>query len=259
LGISFADFLSANISKGTYMTTIMALIPARSGSKGVPHKNIKLLGEHPLIEWSIAACKAVASINRIIVSTDSEEYAQLSRKLGAEVPFLRPTELSGDRSTDYDFIKHALDWFSQNGGEPEYIVHIRPTTPYRDPVLIDQAVAAFINHPHATALRSVHPMSESAYKTFEIAPGGQLKRVASESTELDAANNARQQFPTTYIANGYVDVLSTTFIRKMQQIHGNQVMPFITPLANEVDTMDDFSMLEMELQNHPEFATRLFK
>ena len=241
------------------MPSIFALIPARSGSKGVPHKNIKPLGDHPLIEWSIEACKTTTSINRIIVSTDSEEYAQISRKMGAEVPFLRPAEIAGDRSTDYDFIKHALDWFSQNGGEPDYIVHIRPTTPFRDPVLIDQAVAAFISHPQATALRSVHPMSESAYKTFEIAPGGQLKRIASESTELDAANNARQQFPATYIANGYVDVLSTAFIRKMELIHGSHVLPFITPTVNEVDTLEDFSMLEMELQNHPEFTTRLFK
>ncbi len=241
------------------MPSIFALIPARSGSKGVPHKNIKPLGNYPLIEWSITACKKVSLIDRIIVSTDSEEYAQISRKMGAEVPFLRPTEIAGDRSTDYDFIKHALDWFSQNNGEPDYIVHIRPTTPFRDPVLIDEAIAAFINHPQATALRSVHPMSESAYKTFEIAPGGQLKRVASESTELDGANNARQQFPATYIANGYVDVLSTAFIRKKQLIHGNHVIPFVTPTVNEVDTEEDFSMLEMELQNHPEFTARLFK
>ena len=240
------------------MPSIFALIPARSGSKGVPHKNVKPLGDHLLIEWSIAACKKATSINRIIVSTDSEEYAQIARGMGAEVPFLRPAEIAGDRSTDYDFIKHALDWFSQNDGGPDYIVHIRPTTPFRDPPLIDQAVAAFIGHPEATALRSVHPMSESAYKTFEIAPGGQLKRVASESTELDTANNARQEFPVTYTANGYVDVLSTAFIREMGLIHGGHVLPFITPAVNEVDTEEDFSMLEMELQNHPEFSTRLF-
>lgn len=241
------------------MPSIVALIPARSGSKGVPHKNIRKLGGHPLIEWSIAACKAAGSVNRIIVSTDSEEYAQISRKMGAEVPFLRPAEISEDRSTDYDFIKHALDWFAQNGGEPDYLVHIRPTTPFRDPAMIDRAVEAFLNNPQATALRSVHPMSESAYKTFEIAPGGKLRRVASESTELDAANNARQQFPATYIANGYVDVLSIAFILKMQLIHGNHVLPFITLRVHEVDTEDDFALLEFELSKHPEFATRLFK
>ena len=241
------------------MTSIVAIIPARSGSKGVQHKNIKLLGEHPLIEWSISASRAANSINRIIVSTDSQEYANLSREMGAEVPFLRPVEIAGDRSTDYDFIKHALDWFAQNGGEPEYIVHIRPTTPFRDPALIDQAVSDFVNNPQATALRSVHPMSESAYKTFEITPSRQLKQVASNSTELDAANNARQQFPATYTGNGYVDVLATAFIRKTRLLHGNHVLPFITPVVNEVDTEDDFSLLEMELEKHPEFATRIFK
>ena len=178
--------------------------------------------------------------------------------MGAEVPFLRPAELAGDLSTDYDFIKHALDWFALHGSEPEYIVHIRPTTPFRNPALIDQAVATFVNNIGATALRSVHPMSESAYKTFEIAPSGQLKRLASEVTELDAANNVRQSFPTTYTANGYVDVLSTSFIRRTQLIHGDHVLPFITPVVNEVDTVDDFFRLEIELQKQPEITTRLF-
>ena len=240
------------------MPSIVALIPARSGSKGVPHKNIKPLGGHALIEWSIAACKAASSISRILVSTDSVDYAQVSLGMGAEVPFLRPTEIAGDRSTDFDFIKHALDWLFQNDAEPDFVVHIRPTTPFRDPAIIDLAVAKFINHSQATSLRSVHPMPESAYKTFEIALGGQLKCVASESTELDAANNPRQQFPSTYIANGYVDVLSTCFIRNKHLIHGNHVLPFITPMVLEVDTYDDFSMLEWQLQNQPELGTRLF-
>jgi N-acylneuraminate cytidylyltransferase len=241
------------------MASIVALIPARSGSKGVPHKNVRWLGQHPLLEWSIAACRKATLISRTIISTDSIEYAQSALEMGAEAPFLRPAEISGDRATDYDFVKHALDWLSQNGDEPDYIIHIRPTTPFRDPALIDQAIDSFINAPKATALRSVHPMPESAYKTFEIASTGQLKRVASESTELDAANNARQEFPATYIANGYVDVLSTNFIRRSRLIHGNYVMPFITPPVNEIDTEEDFAMLELKLLNHPEFTERLFK
>ena len=101
-------------------------------------------------------------------------------------------------------------------------------------------------------------MSESAYKTFELAHDGRLKRIASDSTDLDATNNARQNFPTTYIANGYVDVLSTAFIRKSQLLHGNHVLPFITPRVNEVDTAEDFSILEMQLQIYPQFFKRLF-
>ncbi|MDO9219316.1 MAG: acylneuraminate cytidylyltransferase family protein, partial [Lacisediminimonas sp.] len=98
------------------MSSIVALIPARAGSKGVPHKNIKPLGGRPLIEWSIKACLKSRLIDRVIVSTDSPEYAELAIKLGAEAPFLRPAEISADRSTDYDFIVHALDWLAANGG-----------------------------------------------------------------------------------------------------------------------------------------------
>jgi CMP-N,N'-diacetyllegionaminic acid synthase len=240
------------------MNSIVALIPARAGSKGVPHKNIKPLGGRPLLEWSIKSCLKSRLIDRIIVSTDSPEYADLAIKLGAEAPFLRPLEISGDHSTDYDFIIHALDWLDANGKEPEYLVHIRPTTPYRDPALIDEAIKAFGSDPRATALRSVHEMSESSYKTFEIAPAGQLKRLSSLSTALDAANNARQQFPATYQANGYVDVLSSRFIRHNGLIHGDWVMPFITPSVIEVDTIDDFGHLEFLLDRNRVFFDKLF-
>jgi len=241
------------------MSKIVALIPARAGSKGVPNKNIRLLGHHPLIEWSIAACKKSKLIERVIISTDSIEYQSLCRKFGAEAPFLRPAEISGDRSTDYEFIVHALDWLAANGKEPTYIVHIRPTTPFRSPELIDAAIEAFTTaDTAATALRSVHEMAESAYKTFEIAPGGQLKRVGSDSTAIDSANNARQAFPKTYIPNGYVDILSTAFIRASGLLHGDQVMPFITPTVAEVDTEDDFNFLEYQLTRELKLSTCLF-
>lgn len=240
------------------MSNVIALIPARSGSKGVPHKNIKSLGGHPLIEWSIKGCLKSRLIDRVIVSTDSPAYAELAIKLGAEAPFLRPAEIAGDRSTDYDFVLHALDWFNDHGEEPKFLVHIRPTTPYRSPALIDAAIEAFWNKPRATALRSVHEMSESAYKTFEITTANLLKRLGADSTALDAANNARQQFPATYQANGYVDVLSSQFVRSHALIHGDWVIPFITPAVVEVDTEDDFAHLEFLLDRNPEIATQLF-
>jgi N-acylneuraminate cytidylyltransferase len=194
----------------------------------------------------------------VIVSTDSPDYAALSIAEGAEAPFLRPSEISGDESTDYEFIVHALDWLATRGEEPDFVVHMRPTTPLRDPRLVEAAVQAFINAPHATALRSVHEMSESAYKTFEISAGGQLKRVGSDSTSLDAANNSRQQFPKTYSPNGYVDVLSTVFIRHAGLIHGNHVLPFVTPPVVEVDTKDDFAHLELQLMRSPKILQDLF-
>lgn len=240
------------------MTKVLALIPARAGSKGVPNKNVRLLGGHPLLAWSIAVCRKSAAIERTIVSTDSPDYAAQAEKWGAEAPFLRPAEISGDRAIDYDFIVHALDWLAERGEEPEYVVHIRPTTPLRNPALIDQAVRAFRDAPKATALRSVHEMPESAYKSFEIAAGGQLKRLGSDSTALDAANNARQQFPATYYANGYVDVLSTAFIRKAGLIHGDHVLAFVTPPVVEVDTEEDFAHLEFQLARSPNIIQQLF-
>ena len=237
----------------------IALIPARAGSKGVPNKNVRLLAGHSLLEWSIAACLKSTLIDRVIVSTDSPEYIELATKLGAEAPFLRPAEISGDRAIDYDFIVHALDWLASEQGEPSYIVHLRPTTPLRDPRLIDEAIKTFIATPQATALRSVQEMSESAYKTFELASGGQLKRLGSDSTALDAANNARQQFPTTYEANGYVDVLASAFIRNTGLIHGDHVIPFKTPRVTEVDAEADFAYLEFQLSQSPEITLTLFK
>jgi N-acylneuraminate cytidylyltransferase len=216
------------------------------------------LGTHPLLAWSIQACLRSKLIDRTIVSTDSEEYQTLATQLGAEAPFLRPAAISQDRSTDLEFVLHALDALAAEGAEPDFIVHIRPTTPFRDPALIDEAITAFKASSSATALRSIHEMSESAYKSFEIAPTGQLKRVGSDSTELDAANNARQQFPPTYTPNGYVDVLSTAFIRSKTLLHGNSVMPFITPVVTEVDTEDDFMHLEYQLAKSPEVGSRLF-
>ena len=240
------------------MSKVIALIPARAGSNGVPNKNIRPLGGHPLLEWSIKAAKKSKLIDRVFVSTDSQEYAQLAIKFGAEAPFLRPAEISGDQSTDYDFIRHALDWFLANDVKPEYIVHLRPTTPFRHPDLIDQAINAFKIIPAATALRSIHEMSESAYKTFEITSGGILKPLGSNSTELDASNNARQQFPVTYVGNGYVDILSTNFLRQKQLMHGNAVVPFITPRVTELDSLEDFDQLEYELYKSPKIKDILF-
>ena len=177
--------------------SIVALIPARSGSKGVLDKNIKMLGGRPLIEWSIAACLASKVIDKVVVSTDSKSYANMAEAMGAEVPFLRPIEISGDNSTDYQFIIHALDFFRSNWCEPEYIAHIRPTTPFREPSVIDKALEVFAQNSQATSLRSVHQMSESAYKTFEINSKNFLKMVGSESTDLDISNQARH-FSKTY-------------------------------------------------------------
>jgi N-acylneuraminate cytidylyltransferase len=232
------------------MSKIISIIPARGGSKGVPGKNIKLLNEIPLIGFSIKTSLESKHITRTIVSTDSVEIANIAKELGAEVPFLRPKVIAGDKSTDLEFFLHTIDWFLENEGEaPDYFVHLRPTTPLRDFQVVDKAIASFLKNSSATALRSVHEMSETAYKSFEIEEG-KLKTIGTGSFDLDPANEARQGFPSTYYANGYVDIIKSKFIIDNQKIHGDKVMAFVTEPVTEVDTPEDFELLEYQCQKY---------
>jgi CMP-N,N'-diacetyllegionaminic acid synthase len=245
------------------MSSVLALIPARSGSKGVPDKNVRPLGGQPLIAWSIAAATRSQTIDRVIVSTDSDAYGRIAIKHGAEVPFLRPSELAADCSRDLEFILHALDWLDDRGEEPDLIVHLRPTTPFRTPTHLDAAVEMMATGStstglHPTAVRSVHEMSTTAYKSMEI-DGGILRQIGAGTTALDRANDPRQDFPVTYLANGYVDVLSTNFIRGSGLLHGDRVVPFVTGLALEVDVATDFDLLEYHLELNPGLFDELFR
>ena len=245
------------------MTYTIALIGARSGSS-LKDKNIRPLARHPLIAYSILCALRAVNIHRVIVSTDSPEYAEIAKSYGAEVPFIQPAPTAGALSGDYPFIAHALDWMRVHDERlPDLIVHLRPTTPLREPGIIAAAVKTLEDNVVATALRSVHEMPESAHKCFEIF-GGYLRTMHTESFELDASNRARQAYPTTYHPNGYVDVLRTDFIRNSQlygtrMIHGNRVIPFVTPPVIEADTEEDFAMLEYQVGRDPHFTGRLFE
>ena len=239
------------------MSEVVAIIPARSGSKGVKDKNIKNLHGHSLLEWSIKAALKAKLIDRVFISTDSLEYARISKEHGAEVPFLRPSSISGDTASDLDFIIHAIEEFNKMGLYPEYLVHIRPTTPIRDPKIIDDAIALFQNNNQFNSLRSVHKMSESSYKTLEINNGGLTPLSLFSEMEIDP-NGPRQNFPDTYQANGYVDVLSASFIIQNQKIHGKKILPFITDPAYEVDSIKDFDFLEYLALTSQEIIKKLF-
>ncbi len=241
------------------MADVVAVIPARSGSKSVADKNIKLLGGHPLIAYSIAAAQLASGIDRIIVSTDSIEYASIAREYGAEVPFLRPPEISGDNSTDYECIKHVLDWM-QNEEDflPSYLVHLRPTTPLREPIFIGKAIECLKQDNSATALRSSHEMNQSSYKTLEI-ERGYYKCLCTGSLDLDEANRPRQEFKKTYDPNGYVDVYKTHYIIENGKILGDRVLAYITPKITEVDSLEEFDFLEYQIYKNPTLVSKLFE
>ena len=237
---------------------IISVIPARSGSKGVPDKNIKELSGKPLLAYSIVAAQKASLIDRIIVSTDSDKYAFLAKEYRAEIPFLRPSEYSGDKSTDYDFVKHLLDWLADNENTlPEYIVHLRPTTPFRNPDVLDDAIKKFIINEKATSLRSAHKMTETAYKQFEL-DDKYFKTICTGNFDLDDANNSRQSFAATYAPNGYVDILKTSHILSKKLLHGKRVMGYITDYTTEVDTEEDFEFLEWQINNNNKLVKTLF-
>ena len=241
------------------MIDIVAIIPARSGSKGVPDKNIKLLAGKPLIAYSIASAQLTDNIQRVIVSTDSERYAKIASEYGAETPFLRPAELSVDSSTDYDVLKHTLDWLQVNEGfQPEYLVYLRPVTPLRDITIIKSAIERIKMDNDATALRSIHEMPETAYKTLEI-EGGYLKCICSGSFDIDAANLPRQTYEKTYVANGYVDIIRSSFVIENEKVFGNRVIAYITPWITDIDTMKDFEYLEYQAAKDHTIVSRLFQ
>ena len=152
------------------MTQILCLIPARSGSKGIPHKNIKDFKGKPLLAWCIVQAQNSKYQMKIIVSTDSEKYRKIAIQYGAEAPFLRPSEISQDLSTDFECIKHTLDWLKTNEKySPDIILHLRPTQPCRKVEDIDACLDIFINQREKyDSLRTVVPFEKSPYKMYSI-------------------------------------------------------------------------------------------
>ena len=245
------------------MTYVVALIPARSGSRGLPGKNIRKLVGIPLLVYSVRAAQKAGNIDRVIVSTDSEEYAEIAKKASAEVPFIQPVETARDDSGDYPFLAHALAWMDRSEKRlPDLIVHLRPTTPLRDPALVADAVQRMAlrddedwRHGEPTALRSVHEMSESAHKCFQVINGSLV--TLEGSFDVESANRPRQDYITTYQANGYVDVLRTDYIRRHGKIHGDRVTAFATPPVIEVDTEENFKLLQLQAAANPQLVSRV--
>ena len=245
-------------TKRTFTGTILALIPARAGSKGVLDKNILPVGGYPLLAYSIAAAVRAVCVDRVMVTTDSAEYAAIAQTHGAEVPFLRPSELATDNSGDIEYIRHALSWITENeGAPPDTIVLLRPTTPLRDPDIIDDAIHRFARSEKASSLRSVHEMPETAYKTVEMVDGF-LKRICTGDTDMDKANLPRQQYSVTYQANGYVDIVRTGSILMKGRLFGRRTLGYETPVTAEIDTLEDITYLEYQIGRQPEAMRRLF-
>ncbi len=228
---------------------ILALIPARGGSKGIPRKNlIPLLGK-PLIAYSIEQSLASKLITRTIVSTDDAEIADISRCYGAEVPFLRPDEFARDQSLDLEVFKHALEWLrDQDDYLPDLVVHLRPTGPVRRVELIDAAIELMVAHPEADALRSVSTPPVTPYKMWRVS-GGYLEPLLHVEGLDEPYCMPRQSLPQVFWQNGYVDIIRPATILEKGRMAGDTILPFVThePIL-EIDYGDSLPQVEDALR-----------
>lgn len=230
---------------------ICAIIPARSGSKGVPGKNIRPLCGHPIIAFSIVAALSSNEIERVIVSTDSEEIAKIAKSYGAEVPFLRPHELSGDTSPALDYVSHAFRKMEETDKyRPGFMVILLPTTPLRETHLIDQAITLLKESANATGLRSVHELPEPPQKMMAL-EDGYLTGFFPNDPRPEYFNLPRQLFPKAYHPNGYVEIVRRNTVLDDNTLYGSRILGAVTPFSVEIDVPEDIDYLEFIADRSP--------
>lgn len=233
---------------------VLAIIGIRSGSKGVINKNIKTLYGKPLVGWIIDAAQKSKSITRLIVSTDSQEYANIVQNLGVEVPCLRPKELASDTSTDLEYINHMLDWLLQNEGYvPDIVVRLMATVPLQASEDIDELVDILKSDLSATSAVVIsesrqHPMK--ALKIVDEKNGQGLLVHYFTETGRDVTPVARQNYPKAYFRSNIVATRTET-ISKTNTLTGDKVKYHIIPQerAIDIDNDIDFLIAEMLLKN----------
>lgn len=230
---------------------VLAIIPARGGSKGIPRKNIRLFAGHPLIAYSIAAGLQAATVTRVIVSTDDEAIADVARSHGAETPFLRPVELAGDHTLDLPVFQHALTWLAEKENyHPDIIVHLRPTTPIRPPDLVDKTVHLLLAHPGADSVRGLTPTRQNPFKMWLMDDQEKPIRPLVEVPGIDEPYNApRQVLPTAYAHTGLIDAMRPATLLEHKSMTGRTILPILIDQAYDadLDTPDDWRRSEQSI------------
>lgn len=226
---------------------VLALIPARGGSKSIPRKNIRLLAGYPLLAYSIAAGQQARLVNRVVVSTDDEEIADVARQYGAEAPFLRPAEFAQDNTTDLPVFAHALGWLAEHEDyHPDIVVQLRPTSPIRPPGCVDQAVQILIDHPDADSVRGVVPSGQNPYKMWRISTEGKMIPLLSVEGIPEPYNAPRQMLPPTYWQTGHIDAIRVSTITQKNSMSGDVIYPLVLEprYAVDIDTLTDWRRAE---------------
>lgn len=218
---------------------IIAIIPARSGSKSVPHKNIRDIAGKPMMAYSIEHAKQSKYIDRVIVSTDSEEYAKIAVKYGAETPFLRPAEYATDTALDYDVFYHALTWLKETEGyEADLVVQLRPTYPIRNVEDIDHMIEKILADQQADSIRSIAPAKEIPYKMWKKGEDGTILPLITDIPEC--YNMPRQQLPKVYYQNACIDIFRPRCIFQYHSMTGKRILGYEMQKNYDIDTEEEF-------------------
>lgn len=211
------------------MNSCLTLIPARAGSKGIPNKNMALIGSHPLLEFTIRAALGAGLPGRICLSTDSPEMQKFSLSCGIEAPFLRPSDLAQDSSGMISVIGHALEWYEKSEGfVPEYLVLLQPTCPFRSPRTITEAFR-LIKNAGSDSLISVNSVSTHPCEYIRETEGGFT--YVMEPPEAPG----RQNFPEVYFINGAVYICRTDFFRKTGRLFDRQALLYKMDAEESLD------------------------
>lgn len=227
---------------------ILAIVPARSGSKGVPLKNIKEINKKPLISWTINTAKKSQYLDRYFVSTDSEKIACVARDSGADIPFLRPKELAEDHSPSYEAILHALLKFEEQGEIFDYVALLEPTSPLRKNDDIDNAISKLIDDEKADSLVSLgevhmeHPMIIKRINDDYVTPYiDNVKKIYQ-----------RQQADIAYFPYGVIYICKTSIFREEKSFYLKKTIPyFIDRWQNyEIDDIIDFNIAELLIKKN---------
>ena len=230
------------------MSNILAVIPARSQSKGIIDKNIRLFNGKPLLAYSIKHALSSNKINRVIVSTDSEKYAEIAKEFGAEVPFLRPNAIAQDDSLDIDVFTHALNYLRKEENYlPEMCVHLRPTHPLRHISDIDTAVQILLDNPQFDSVRSVSPTKQTPYKMWTIDQEGRLAPIATCHIP-EAYNAPRQMLPQVWTQNANLDIVRSWVILGKHSMTGTNIAAFKQDFDFDIDSESEFIRAELFLE-----------
>jgi N-acylneuraminate cytidylyltransferase len=226
---------------------VLAIVPARGGSKSIPRKNAKLFLGHPLLAYSIAAGLQAKSVSRVIVSTDDEALAEIAAHYGAEAPFLRPTQYAQDDTPDLPVFQHALGWLAEKEKyRPDIVVQLRPTSPLRPRDLVDRAVETLLTHKEADSVRGVVPAGQNPHKMWTLSGGGALLPLLKVKGIREPFNAPRQSLPATYWQTGHVDAMRSATILEMNSMSGESIWPVLVDprYTADIDTLSDWRRAE---------------